>query len=171
MESLGMSPNYLREKIEQGMQMIIINSYAKSYCLPSSSSTSMNTLGAAPHTDHTIITILLENTSGLEILDHSKAWKVVPATKRGLIVLVGNHLEVLSNGIYKSVFYRVGLSPQYSRISIGSLHSLAMGDMVEPAQELVDQDNTMRYRATNLEEYIEYLSSKQPKPYIESLKI
>ncbi|KAF3448263.1 hypothetical protein FNV43_RR08976 [Rhamnella rubrinervis] len=171
MESLGLSPNYLRDKIEQGMQILVINKYAQCYGLPSSS-TFINTLGAAPHSDHSIITILLDNTPGLEILDHhSKAWKALPAVKCALTVLVGDHLEVLSNDIYESVLHGVGLSHRNSRISIGSFQSLAMGDMVEPALELVDQDNPKRYRANSFEEYLKHLSSKQPKPYIESLKI
>ncbi|XP_015902011.3 2-oxoglutarate-dependent dioxygenase 21, chloroplastic [Ziziphus jujuba] len=167
MESLGLAPNYLRDKLEKGMQMIVVNSYEQ--CSPST-----NIIGASPHTDHSIITILLENTFGLEVLDlKDNEWKIVPAAMEdALIVLVGDHLELLSNGLYKSVFHRVVRSSRNSRISIGSFQSLAMRNMVEPAVELVDKDyNPKRYGASSLEEYIKYLASHEAKPYVESLKI
>lgn len=165
-ESLGLSPTYLRNKLEQGVHMIIANKYPQS-------SPSSNMLGVSSHTDHSFITILLENMSGLEIMDFTddNAWKSVPATDSALKVLVGNHLEVLSNGLYKSVFHRVTASPLMSRVSVGSFLSLAMEDMVEPATELVDEDHPERYRASSLDEYMKFLSFKEEKSYIESLKI
>ncbi|CAB4279441.1 unnamed protein product [Prunus armeniaca] len=57
--------------------------------------------------------------SGLEIMDFAdnNAWKSVPEIEGTLKVLVGNHLEVLSNGLYRSVFHRVTPSDQISRVS------------------------------------------------------
>ncbi|KAL5551385.1 hypothetical protein UlMin_001561 [Ulmus minor] len=170
MESVGLNPNYSQQSFQQGMQIIAINSYQK--CPPST-----NIVGIQSHTDHSIITILIETNPGLEILDkRDNSWKLVP-TKQGddaidgLIVLVGNHLEVLSNGIYKSVVHRVVTSSKSSRVSLASLHSLSMDEMVEPALDLVDEENPKRYRASSVSDYLTYLSSKEAKPYIESLKI
>ncbi|XP_062075784.1 2-oxoglutarate-dependent dioxygenase 21, chloroplastic-like [Humulus lupulus] len=94
MESLGLSPNHLRESIEKGMQLIMINSY------PQCSSSTINPVGILSHTDHTIITILAENTPGLEVLQSTdNSWRPALVSKNGLIVLVGDHLELLSNGL------------------------------------------------------------------------
>ncbi|PQM40832.1 protein DOWNY MILDEW RESISTANCE 6-like [Prunus yedoensis var. nudiflora] len=165
-ESLGLPPTNLRSSLEKGMHMIVGNKYPQ--CSPSS-----NILGLASHTDHTIITILLESMSGLEIMDSNdnNAWKSVPATGSTLKVLIGNRLEVLGNGLYKSVFHRVTSNAQMSRVSIGSCLSFPMEEMVEPAMELVDEEHPKRYRASSLEEYIKFLSSKADESYIESLKI
>lgn len=165
-ESLGLPPTYSRSSLEKGMHMIVGNKYPQ--CSPSS-----NILGLASHTDHTIITILLESMSGLEIMDSNdnNAWKSVPAAGGTLKVLIGNHLEVLSNGLYKSVFHWVTSNAQKSRVSIGSCLSFPMAEMVEPAMELVDEEHPKRYKASSLEEYIKFLSSKADKSYIESLKI
>ncbi|PON97883.1 Oxoglutarate/iron-dependent dioxygenase [Trema orientale] len=168
MESLGLCPNHLRESIEQGMQIIAVNAY------PQCSSSTISSVGISSHTDHSILSFLVENTSGLEVLDsRDNSWKSLLETKNGLIVLVGNHLELLSNGLYKSVVHRAVRSSQSgTRVSIGSFHSLPMDEMVEPAVELVDRENCpKRYRASSLSDYIKYLSSKEVKPYIESLKI
>ncbi|CAL2259131.1 unnamed protein product [Prunus armeniaca] len=68
-ESLGLSPTYLRNKLEQGVHIIIANKYPQS-------SPSSNMFGLSSHTDHSFITILLENMSGLEIMDftNDNAW-------------------------------------------------------------------------------------------------
>ncbi|ONI06423.1 hypothetical protein PRUPE_5G059400 [Prunus persica] len=172
-ESLALSPTYLRNKLEQGVDVIIANKYPQS-------SPSSNMLGLSSHTDHSFITILLENMSGLEIMDFTddNAWKSVPATDGALKVLVGNHLEVLSNELYNSNSYSIlngrherVPSPLMSRASVGSFLSLAMEDMVEPATELVDEDHPERYSASSLDEYMKFLSFKEEKSYIESLKI
>ncbi|XP_048447539.1 2-oxoglutarate-dependent dioxygenase 21, chloroplastic isoform X3 [Pyrus x bretschneideri] len=165
-ESLGLGPTYLRSSLGQGMQMIVGSRYPR--CSSSSS-----ILGTSSHTDHSIITIILESTSGLEIMDFAdnNAWKSVPATDATLKVLVGNHLEILSNGLYKSVFHRVVPNPERNRISIGSFLSLPMEEIMEPAMELIDEQHPKSYKASSLDEYIKFLSSKEEKSYIESLKI
>ncbi|XP_068305365.1 2-oxoglutarate-dependent dioxygenase 21, chloroplastic-like isoform X3 [Pyrus communis] len=165
-ESLGLGPTYLRSSLGQGMQMIVGSRYPR--CSSSSS-----ILGISSHTDHSIITIILESTSGVEIMDFAdnNAWKSVPATDGTLKVLVGNHLELLSNGLYKSVFHRVVPNPERNRISIGSFLSLPMEEIMEPAVELIDEQHPKRYKASSLDEYIKFLSSKEEKSYIESLKI
>lgn len=166
MESIGLNQNYMRERLEQGVQLVVINSY------PKCSSSTTNAMGMSSHTDHTLITILHENAQGLEILDmKDNLWKFLPQKEGALRVIVGNHLEILSNGIYKSLFHRVAQNPQNSRMPIESFHSFSMGDMVEPARKLVDKDYPKRYRASSLEKFIRHISSKQTIPYIESVKI
>ena len=163
MESLGLSPNHLGKSIEQGMQIIVVNSY------PQCSASTIGVVGVSSHTDHSIITILVNNTPGLEVLDlRDNSWKLVPATKNGLIVLVGNHLEVLSNGIYLSAIHQVVWSSESDRrVSIGSFLTLPMDEMVKPAAKLIDKENPKRYRASSLSEFIKFLSSHEVKTYIE----
>ncbi|KAB2622830.1 2'-deoxymugineic-acid 2'-dioxygenase-like [Pyrus ussuriensis x Pyrus communis] len=166
MESLGLSPTYLRNSLEQGMHIVVANSYPQCF------STS-NNLGLPPYTDHSIITFLLESTSGLEIMDFtdSSAWKSILAVKGTLKVIVGNHLEVLSNGMYKSVFHQATPSPRLSRVSIASFLSLRIGETVELAMKLVDEEHPQRYRATTFDEFFNHLSSNEERPYIDCLKI
>lgn len=148
------------------MHILVANSY------PQCSSTS-NNLGLPPHTNHSIITFLLESTSGLEIMDFtdSSAWKSIPAVKGTLKVIVGNYFEVLNNGMYKSVFHRATPSPRLSRVSIASFLSLRIGEIVEHAMELVEEEHPQRYRATTLDEFFNHLSSNEEIPYIDCLKI
>ena len=75
--------------------------------------------GLPPHSDYSCWTIVLQSSEGLEFLGkEDESWRKVPN------VHVGDHLEVLSNGIYKSVVHRATLNRERTRISITSLHSL-----------------------------------------------
>lgn len=56
------------------------------------------------------------------------AWKPVPKIDGALQVLVGDHIEVLSNGLYKSLVHGAVLNSERTRISIASLHSLGMDE-------------------------------------------
>ncbi|KAH0974113.1 hypothetical protein GBA52_016012 [Prunus armeniaca] len=102
--------------------------------------------------------------SGLEIMDFAdnNAWKSVPEIEGTLKVLVGNHLEVLSNGLHRSVFHGVTPRDQISRVSIGSFLSLPMEEMVEPVMELVDEEHPKAYRASSLDEYVSPPKQKSP---------
>ncbi|CAL5441815.1 unnamed protein product [Camellia sinensis] len=171
MESLNLAPTYLRDKLEQGFQMMGINSY------PPSSQTNVK-IGVVSHTDHSIITILLQSCSGLHVMDTSGsssggdgAWRVVPEMKGTLVVLVGDHLQVLSNGIYKSALHRAVPSTDETRLSIASFHSLAMDEVVEPAPELVDEEHPNGYRGSSFQDYINHLYSKKEKTFIETLRL
>lgn len=101
------------------------------------------------------------------------AWKAVPTGHKGsLHVLVGDHLQVLSNGKYKSVVHRVVAGSGERRLSIASFHSFAMDEVVEPAMELVKQkQENPNYKGSSLRDYLNHLSSKESKSFLETLKI
>ncbi|MCE3051239.1 hypothetical protein HAX54_049172 [Datura stramonium] len=64
---------------------------------------------------------------GLQIMDRDEEWHSVPVIEGALIVLVGDHMEVLSNGRYKGAVHRATVNSEKKRLSIASLHSLALG--------------------------------------------
>ncbi|KAF5950029.1 hypothetical protein HYC85_012022 [Camellia sinensis] len=118
--------------------------------------------------------------TGLHVMDTSGssssssgdgAWRVVPEMKGTLVVLVGDHLQVLSNGIYKSALHRAVPSTDETRLSIASFHSLAMDEVVEPAPELVDEEHPKGYRGSSFQDYINHLYSKKEKTFIETLRL
>ncbi|XVF49437.1 hypothetical protein PTKIN_Ptkin04bG0011900 [Pterospermum kingtungense] len=84
-ESLGIGPNYLGRKMDDGMQVMAVN------CYPPCPEPDM-ALGLQPHSDYTCITIVLQSSEGLEILDAKDGnWKVVPELRGALQV----HVEEL----------------------------------------------------------------------------
>ncbi|KDP22477.1 hypothetical protein JCGZ_26308 [Jatropha curcas] len=167
-ESLGLGPTHITNKMEGGVQVITV------HCYPPCPSPHM-ALGLPPHSDYSVLTIVLQSSPGLEIMDaRDDKWKVIPERHGVLQVHVGDHLEVLSNGLYKSVLHRATLNFERTRMSIASLHSLGMDQKMEPAKELVDEQNPKGYKESSFRDFLKFLSSNdiaQGKAFKNTLKI
>ncbi|KAJ4846490.1 hypothetical protein Tsubulata_039976 [Turnera subulata] len=167
-ESLGLGPKYLRNKIGDGMQVMAVN------CYPPCPRPEM-TLGLPPHSDYSCLTIILQSSPGLEILDKRDGnWRLVPKLNGALQVHVGDHFEVLSNGIYKSVVHRAVLNSEKTRISIASLHSLGMDEKMGTAKELQDDNLPKKYRESSFRDFLNFISKNdlgEGKSFLDTLKI
>ncbi|TYI72316.1 hypothetical protein E1A91_D07G052900v1 [Gossypium mustelinum] len=167
-ESLRISPNRLTPKMDRGMQIMAVN------CYPPCPKPEM-ALGLPPHSDYTCLTIILQSSTGLEILDTDDGnWKMVPELHGALQVHIGDHFEVMSNGVYKSVVHRATLNSEKTRISIASLHSLGMDDKMETANELIDEQNPKRYKESSFRDFLDFLANNDiadGKHFIDTLKI
>ncbi|KAF2311653.1 hypothetical protein GH714_025630 [Hevea brasiliensis] len=152
-ESLGLGPTYLINKMEEGAQVMAVNSY------PRCPSPDM-ALGLPPHSDYSCLTILLQSSPGLEITDPGDGkWKIVPEFQGTLQVHVGDHLEVLSNGLYRSILHRGTVNSERTRISIASLHSLGMDEKMGTAKELVDDQHAEEYKESSFRDFLNFLSN------------
>ncbi|XP_024969159.1 flavanone 3-dioxygenase 3 [Cynara cardunculus var. scolymus] len=167
-ESLGIGPKYLGTKMEDGLQVLAVN------CYPECPEPHM-ALGLPPHSDYSCITIVLHSSCGLEIMDTSDAtWRLVPELHGALQVHIGDHVEVLSNGLYKSMVHRVTLNNKKTRVSIASLHSLEMDEKMATAKELTDDEHPKKYKESSFSDFLDFLSNNditEGKSFIESLKI
>ncbi|KAJ1389061.1 Oxoglutarate/iron-dependent dioxygenase [Sesbania bispinosa] len=167
-ESLQINPTYLRKEIEDGMQVMAVN------CYPPCPEPEV-ALGLPPHSDYSCLTILYQSHPGLEIMDSEDGtWKIVPHLPGALQVNVGDHFEVLSNGLYKSVVHRATLNRDMTRISITSLFSLGMDDKMETARELVDDQHPKKYRESSFRDFLNFLTNNdiaEGKNFIDILKI
>ena len=167
-ESLAIGPTYLNNKMEEGMQVMAIN------CYPACPKPEL-ALGLPPHSDYSCFTILLQSCQGLEIMDRNDGtWRVVLKLDSALQVHVGDHLEVLSNGLYKSVVHRAALNTERTRISIASLHSLGMDEKMETAKELIDEQHRKNYKESSFRDFLNFLSANdiaEGKSFIQTLKI
>ncbi|XP_056158728.1 flavanone 3-dioxygenase 3-like [Syzygium oleosum] len=154
MEGLGLGPLYLTSKMEAGMQVMAVN------CYPPCPNPEM-ALGQPPHYDHTCLTIVLQSSPGLQIMDPVDCtWKSVPKIPGALQVHVGDHLEALSNGLYKSVVHRAVLNSERTRFSIASL-------------ELVGAQGK-KYRGSSFRDFLNFLATQdigEGRSFISTLKI
>lgn len=164
-ESLGLKADYLHKEVEQGVQLMAVNSY------PPCPEPSL-ALGLPPHSDYGYLTILLQNYQGLEMMDSQEKWQSVPVVKEGLVVQLGDQIEVLSNGRYKSVVHRAILNSEHKRTSIASIHSLAIGKKATPAPELVDEKHPLSYKEHSFEDFLRFISDNDASEerYVETLK-
>ncbi|KAJ7972304.1 2-oxoglutarate and Fe(II)-dependent oxygenase superfamily protein [Quillaja saponaria] len=157
--------NILKE-FEDGSQLIVANFY------PPCPEPDL-TLGMPPHSDYGFLTLLLQDeVEGLQIQFQGK-WVTVEPIANAFVINVGDHLEIFSNGKYKSVLHRVLVNSVKSRISVASLHSLPLSCMVRPSPKLIDEENPKRYKDTDFESFLEYLSSCEPKrkDFLDSRKL
>ncbi|KAL7585960.1 flavanone 3-dioxygenase 3 [Lactuca sativa] len=167
-ESLGIGPKYLESKMEDGMQVLAVNCYPK--CPEPHLA-----LGLPPHSDYSCITIVLHSSCGLEIMDATNGtWQLVPDVHGALQVHIGDHVEVLSNGLYKSMVHRVTVNNEKTRVSIASLHSMGIDEKMATAEKLITDEHPKNYKESSFRDFLNFLSSNDitdGKSFIESLKI
>ncbi|KAL8495687.1 hypothetical protein ACS0TY_019706 [Phlomoides rotata] len=164
-ESLGLRSDYLQKDIEQGTQVIAVN------CYPACPEPSL-ALGLPPHSDYGMLTVILQDQQGLEFVDSNGKWQTVPVIKDALVVQVGDQLEVLSNGRYKSIVHRAIVNSEMKRFSIASLHSLAIDRKVVPAPELVDEKHPLSYKEGSFGDFLHFLTDNGilERRYIDTLR-
>lgn len=91
--------------------------------------------------------------------------------KGSLKVLVGDQLEVISNGLYKSVLHRTISRCDSASFSIANLHSLGIDEVVEPATKQEREGNGQGYRGSSLRDYLKHLASRDARAFIKTLRI
>ncbi|CAM0913051.1 unnamed protein product [Alopecurus aequalis] len=117
-----------------------------------------NVLGMKPHTDASLITIVFidDNVSGLQ-LQNNGVWYDVPIVLNALLVNVGDVMEILSNGFFKSPVHRVVTNAEKERLSLVMFYTMGPEREAEPVPELVDEKRPRRYRKIKTKDYIAQL--------------
>ena len=107
-------------------------------------------IGIAPHSDGFGLTLLLQvnDTPGLQISKDGR-WHPVRPQTGAFVSNVGEILEVLTNGHYKSVFHRVVVDTERGRDTIVVFHDACIDGVVKPLLELGEA----RYHAIDRLEY------------------
>ncbi|PWZ27906.1 Protein DMR6-LIKE OXYGENASE 2 [Zea mays] len=169
LEALGIpchrSQGLLRE-LEAGYSQIMLN------CYPACPQPDL-TLGLPPHSDYCLFTLLLQDqVKGLQVLRRGH-WFTVDAAPGSIIANVGDHLEIYSNGLYKSMLHRVRVNSTQTRISVASFHSVPAERVIGPAAELVDEANPRRYMDTDYATFLNFLASAEGKhkTFLQSRKL
>ncbi|ONK77058.1 uncharacterized protein A4U43_C02F2660 [Asparagus officinalis] len=157
-KSLGLHEDFLLQKFgsEHVQAGIRVNYYPK---CPQPDLT----LGLSPHSDPGGLTVLLadDDVEGLQVRKGDK-WVVVKPVANAFIVNVADQVQVISNGIYKSVEHRVTTNSTKDRLSIAFFYSPNNDVPIEPAPELVSSENPAQYTRTTYREYRLYIRKKGP---------
>ncbi|CAL1411200.1 unnamed protein product [Linum trigynum] len=129
--------------LESGFDVAAMNRYPPNF-------QSKGTLGLAEHTDPGFIISLIQDTDGgLQILTHQGQWIDVHIPPNAILIQLGDQLEVLTNGKYKSHIHRVLVGDYRTRrISLGILHGPFVEQFVAPTSEFMDDADSTAYRGT-----------------------
>ncbi|KAI5650710.1 hypothetical protein M9H77_36715 [Catharanthus roseus] len=132
-------------------------------------------LGLSPHSDGSALTVLQQgkgNSVGLQILKDS-TWVPILPIPNALVINIGDTIEVLTNGRYKSVEHRAVTHKEKDRLSIVTFYAPSYEIEIGPMDELVNEKNPSKYRRYNHGEYSKhYVTNKlEGKKSLEFAKI
>ncbi|KAK2973384.1 hypothetical protein RJ640_022567 [Escallonia rubra] len=117
-------------------------------------------LGTHEHADIGALTILFQDDAGgLEAKRTSDGeWFRVKFVPNAYVVNVGDMLEVWSNKKYVSLVHRAKVTSTRERFSVPFFFNPAYYVVMEPIEELTNEDNPAKYKTFTWEEY--YVSRK-----------
>ncbi|KAJ7968836.1 2-oxoglutarate (2OG) and Fe(II)-dependent oxygenase superfamily protein [Quillaja saponaria] len=131
-------------------------------------------IGFTPHSDADALTILfqLNDTEGLQIRKEGR-WVPVKPIPNSFVVNIGDIMEIVSNGVYKSIEHRATVNSTKERLSVATFYSSNLDSQLGPAPSLISSNNTAVFRQVPLEKYFkEFFARKlNGKSYIDFMRI
>ncbi|KAH9609612.1 hypothetical protein KSS87_014084 [Heliosperma pusillum] len=132
--------------------------------------------GLRAHTDAGGIILLFQDdkVSGLQLLKDGE-WIDVPPMRHSIVVNLGDQLEVITNGKYKSVMHRVIAQTDGNRMSIASFYNPGSDAMIYPAPTLLgkQEDKCTTYPKFVFEDYMNLYTRvkfQEKEPRFEAMK-
>lgn len=163
-KALGIELKDIKESLGEGGQSIRFNYYPP---CPQPE----NVLGLNAHTDASALTILLQGNEveGLQVKKDG-TWIPVKPLPNAFIVSLGDVLEVMTNGIYRSTMHRAVINSQKERLSIATFYGPGWSGNIGPAPILVTPERPALFKTIGVEDFYKgYLSPQhlgKPKSYI-----
>ncbi|KAH7514358.1 hypothetical protein FEM48_Zijuj11G0080800 [Ziziphus jujuba var. spinosa] len=155
-KNLGLNLEKLESLFGDGRQGMRMNYYP--HCVHAN-----KVIGLTPHSDATGLTILLQvnEVQGLQIRKSGK-WVPIKPIPGAFIINIGDIIEIMSNGEYKSIEHRAVVDPEKERLSIAAFHSPNMSTMIGPLPELVKEKNiTANFKTISHEEFVRLVIARK----------
>nr|XP_043613663.1 feruloyl CoA ortho-hydroxylase F6H1-3-like [Erigeron canadensis] len=154
----GLNVEELDESIEpilMGSKRINLNYYPK---CPNPELT----VGVGRHSDVSTLTVLLQDdVGGLYVRNtETMKWIHVPPISGSLVINVGDALQIISNGTYKSVEHRVTANANSNRISVPIFVNPRPQDVIGPLPGLTKNGEKPLYRHVLYSDYVKHFFRK-----------
>jgi len=133
--------------------------------------------GLRAHTDAGGIILLFQDdkVSGLQLLKDGQ-WIHVPPMRHSIVVNLGDQIEVINNGRYKSVMHRVVAPTDGNRMSIASFYNPGNDAVIYPAPALLkesEKESKVVYPKFVFDDYMKLYIGKKfqaKEPRFEAMK-
>lgn len=144
-EGLNIQPRNVFSKLlmdEQSDSVFRLNHYPP--CPDLQELHGRNLIGFGEHTDPQIISVLRSNnTSGLQIALKDGSWISVPPDQNSFFINVGDSMQVLTNGRFKSVRHRVLANSFKSRVSMIYFGGPPLSEKIAPLPSLMEGEDSL----------------------------
>ncbi|KAH9779412.1 protein SRG1 [Citrus sinensis] len=164
---LNIKDEELREFFENGFQSMRMNYYPP---CPQPE----KVMGLTPHSDGSALTILLQinEVEGLQIKNDGK-WIPITPLPNAFIVNIGDTLEIITNGTYRSIEHRAIVNSLQERLSIATFYTKRLDGEIYPASSLISEKTPALFRRVTVEEYFRnrYARELRGKSQLDDLRI
>ncbi|XP_057415541.1 oxoglutarate-dependent flavonoid 7-O-demethylase 1-like [Lotus japonicus] len=131
-------------------------------------------MGLNHHSDAGGLTILLQanDVEGLQVKKDGM-WIPIKPLSNAFIVNIGDILEIITNGIYRSIEHRATVNSEKERLSIATFHSPSMESTFGPAPSLITPTAPAMFKPITYEEYLKRFLARElrGKSFIDTLRI
>ncbi|CAM8879191.1 unnamed protein product [Rhodiola kirilowii] len=166
--ALKMDSKEFKDMFEEGIQSMRFNYY------PPCPQPDL-AIGLTPHSDAIgFITILLQinDKEGLEIRKDGK-WVSVKPIFNTFVVNIGDVLEIVSNGAYRSIEHRGVVNSEKERLSLATFFMPRIDGEIGPATSIVTPENPAKFKKISYVEFLKgfYAKELNGKSQLEILRI
>ncbi|XP_041024771.1 protein SRG1-like [Juglans microcarpa x Juglans regia] len=166
-KALRMESNDMRCLFEEGMQSMRMSYY------PPCPQPEL-AIGLTAHSDVSGLTILLQlnEMEGLQVRKDG-TWIPVKPLPNAFIVNIGDVLEIVTNGIYRSIEHRATVNSEKERLSIATFLSPKLEGDFGPLPSLLNAESPALFKRIGAVDYLKGFFSRKldGKSYIDSMRI
>ncbi|GAU35148.1 hypothetical protein TSUD_217810 [Trifolium subterraneum] len=166
-KALKIQPSEIVDFFEEGVQSMRMNYYPP---CPQPE----QVIGLNRHSDVAALTILLHvnEMEGLQIRKDGM-WIPINPLSDAFVINIGDMLEIMTNGIYRSNEHRATINSEKERISIAAFHSPRLNAILGPAPSLVTPKSPEVFNKISVEDLFKRYFSRQldGKSYIDIVRI
>ncbi|XP_006355624.1 probable 2-oxoglutarate/Fe(II)-dependent dioxygenase [Solanum tuberosum] len=166
-KALRMDEKEMRDLSNDGMQLIRMNYYPP---CPEPD----KTIGVSPHSDTDTLTILLQlnETDGLQVRKDD-IWVPIKPLPNAFIVNIGDLMEILSNGVYRSIEHRAVVNAKQERLSLATFYIFNPVSELGPAHSLIGPNNPPIFPRFHLGKSLQDFSERKQygKSFIDCMKV
>lgn len=146
------------EPVLMGKIAVVLNYYPP--CPPNPNLT----IGCRRHCDISTISMLLQDdTGGLYVRGrNSDKWVHVEPVRGALAVNIGNSLQFMSNGRYKSVEHCAAIDSCKTRVSVPMFVNPSFDSVVGPLPGTLDGGEKPLYKSFRFSDYWDYFMTNRP---------